>query len=110
MIATSVSPGVPRLITEDFMTVHALAATSRSPGIHRREHTSVLAAAEKRLLIWMARRLPPAINADHLTALGAAAMVGVAASFAAAPLTRWALVGVPIFLALTGGRVRGQSD
>jgi phosphatidylglycerophosphate synthase len=36
----------------------------------RREHTSLTAAAEKRLLVWMAERLPPWINADHLTALG----------------------------------------
>jgi archaetidylinositol phosphate synthase len=36
----------------------------------RREHKSLTAAAEKKLLIWMARRLPPWINADHLTSLG----------------------------------------
>ena len=36
----------------------------------RREHTSLTAAAEKKLLVWMAERLPAWINADHLTALG----------------------------------------
>ena len=36
----------------------------------RREHKSLTAAAEKRLLVWMAERLPGWINADHLTALG----------------------------------------
>ena len=99
------------------MNAHALAAVAGGPGIHRREHTSVLAAAEKRLLVWIAQRLPLAINADHLTALGAAAIVGVAASFAAAPYSRWALLGVPFFLALnwfgdsldgTVARVRNQ--
>lgn len=101
------------------MSVHAIAATANAsgPGSHRREHTSVLAAAEKRLLIWIARRLPQAVNADHLTALGAAGIVGVGAAFAAAPYSRWALLGVPVFLAInwfgdsldgTVARVRGQ--
>ena len=36
----------------------------------RREHKSLTAAAEKRLLVWIAERLPPWINADHLTSLG----------------------------------------
>src|SRR5262245_64211156 len=99
------------------MNAPAIAAIAGGPGVHRREHTSVLAGAEKRLLVWIAHRLPPAINADHLTALGAAAILGVAASFAAAPYSRGALFGVPIFLALnwfgdsldgTVARVRNQ--
>ncbi len=36
----------------------------------RREHQSLTAAVEKKALVWMAERLPPSINADHLTALG----------------------------------------
>ena len=36
----------------------------------RREHKSLTAAAEKKLLVWIAQRLPPWINADHLTSLG----------------------------------------
>jgi archaetidylinositol phosphate synthase len=38
--------------------------------IHVREHGSVLAAAEKKALVWMAERLPPWVNSDHLTLLG----------------------------------------
>lgn len=99
------------------MNAHAIAANAGAPGVHRREHTSLLAAAEKRLLVWIAHRLPLAITADHLTALGAVAIVGVAASFACAPLSRWILLGVPLFLALnwfgdsldgTVARVRNQ--
>lgn len=95
----------------------AIAAITSGPGVHRREHTSLLAGAEKHLLVWIAQRLPPAVNADHLTGLGAAAIVGVAASFAAAPYSPCALLGVPIFLALnwfgdsldgTVARVRNQ--
>ena len=46
-----------------------------------RRHTSVLAAAEKRLLVRIAAALPPWINSDHLTAAAALAMVGVGACF-----------------------------
>jgi phosphatidylglycerophosphate synthase len=69
-------------------------------GAHRREHQSVLAGVEKRVLIWMARRLPREINSDHLTALGAAAMVGTGAAFAAARADERALLLVPLMLAV----------
>jgi phosphatidylglycerophosphate synthase len=46
-----------------------------------REHTSVLAESEKRLLVRMAGRLPAWVNSDHLTFVGAAAMLGVGACF-----------------------------
>jgi|SRR5579872_4228928 len=46
-----------------------------------RVHQAVTADLEKRLLIWTAERLPAWINSDHLTALGAVAMLGVGASF-----------------------------
>jgi archaetidylinositol phosphate synthase len=46
-----------------------------------RLHTSVLAAAEKRLLVRIAGRLPLAINSDHLTAAAAVAMLGVGVCF-----------------------------
>jgi phosphatidylglycerophosphate synthase len=46
---------------------------------HVREHRSLLAAAEKRLLIRIAGHLPPSIHSDHLTvlALGAMALAGI---------------------------------
>jgi phosphatidylglycerophosphate synthase len=53
---------------------------------HRREHRSVLAAAEKRLLIAIARRLPASVNSDHLTALALLAMALAGAGYA---LARW---------------------
>jgi archaetidylinositol phosphate synthase len=48
---------------------------------HVRQHNSILGAAEKRALIWIAGRLPRWINSDHLSALGLAAMAGAGASF-----------------------------
>jgi archaetidylinositol phosphate synthase len=41
-----------------------------------RVQTSLLAALEKRCLIWMAEHMPPAINSDHLTLLAALSMLG----------------------------------
>jgi phosphatidylglycerophosphate synthase len=67
---------------------------------HVRDHRSVLAAAEKRLLISMAERLPSAIGSDHLTALALAAMGMAGAAFAAARWDRRALWFVVIALGL----------
>ena len=53
---------------------------------HIRDHRSVLASAEKRLLIWMAHRMPSAIHSDHLTTLALVAMAMAGGAFAAA---RW---------------------
>ncbi len=41
-----------------------------------RIQTSLLASLEKRCLIWMAERMPSAINSDHLTLLAALSMLG----------------------------------
>ena len=67
---------------------------------HVREHRSILAAAEKRLLIFIAERLPRAINSDHLTSLALAAMGLAGAAFAAARWDRRALWLVVVALAL----------
>ena len=48
---------------------------------HVRQHNSVLAASEKRALVWMAGKLPRWIHSDHLSGLGLAAMAGAGASF-----------------------------
>ena len=80
------------------------ASTVHPPGVrpnvaHIREHRSILAAVEKRLLVWMAHRMPPAVNSDHLSALGLASMFAAGAAFAAARLTPWSLVAVVVALA-----------
>ena len=69
-------------------------------GHHVREHRSVLAEVEKRTLVWLAVRLPRWVNSDHLTGLGAMAMLGTGAAFAAASLSPWTLLLVPPMLAV----------
>jgi len=62
---------------------------------HVRVHKSVLAGVEKRALIYIAERLPAAVNSDHLSAIGLAAMFGAGLSFAAFRITpAWAAFGV----------------
>jgi len=47
----------------------------------KREHRSLLAYLEKKLLIWMAERMPAWVNSDHLTAIGFVALIGIAAAY-----------------------------
>ena len=63
-----------------------------------RVHGSLLAAAEKRLLVHMASRMPSWINSDHLTILAALAMVAAGLSYAVAPFWPPALLMVVVFL------------
>jgi phosphatidylglycerophosphate synthase len=92
------------------------AKTTRNAA-HVREHRSVLATAEKRALIWIAERLPRAINSDHLSALGLSSMLAAGAAFAAMRFNRWAALAVVAALVAnwfgdsldgTVARVRGQ--
>jgi len=66
---------------------------------HVRTSTSFTAAAEKRLLVWIAARLPPQVTSDALSALGLASMAAAGASFAAFRWTPWAAAGVVASLA-----------
>jgi phosphatidylglycerophosphate synthase len=65
-----------------------------------RDLRGVTAAAEKRALVWLATRVPPRVNSDHLTALGFVAILAAGASFALARWSPWMLWTVPGWLAL----------
>ena len=56
---------------------------------HIREHRSILAHVEKRLLVYTAARLPQSITSDHLTGLALVALVGAGAAFAAIHAAWW---------------------
>ena len=62
--------------------------------------SSVLASAERRVLRYLALRMPRRINSDHLTALALLAMAGAGVSFWLSSVTPAGLWLVPIFLAL----------
>ncbi len=66
---------------------------------HRREYHSPLAAPEKRLLIWIAGRLPRGVTSDHLTLLAALSMLAAGLAFWAARWHPWTLFLVVAALA-----------
>jgi phosphatidylglycerophosphate synthase len=88
-----------------------------SSASHVRQHSSVLASAEKRLLVWIATRLPERVTSDHLSALGLGSMIGAGLAFAGFQVSGWASLAVVGFLLAnwfgdsldgTVARVRGQ--
>ena len=66
--------------------------------MHIRQHTSLLARAEKRLLEKLAERMPNWVNSDHLTLLGFAAMLLAGIAYWLANRNRLALLLVVVAL------------
>jgi phosphatidylglycerophosphate synthase len=82
-----------------------------------RVQQSFTAPLERRVLRWLAERMPARINSDHLTALGFAAQFGAGMAFAAARWNRFALIAAIVCIVLnwfgdsldgTLARVRNQ--
>jgi phosphatidylglycerophosphate synthase len=65
-----------------------------------RAHTSILASAEKKALIWFAQRMPAWVNSDHLTALGFVSLLGVGMSYWYARYSPVGLILVIFFFVL----------
>jgi archaetidylinositol phosphate synthase len=65
-----------------------------------RVHSSFLAAAEKRALVWIAERMPASVKADHLTILGFAAQIATGVCYALAARDRRMLLAAIVFLAV----------
>jgi archaetidylinositol phosphate synthase len=77
--------------------------TEQRPATFRhatRVHGSFLAAAEKRILIWMAERMPAWVNSDHLTGLGFAAQIATGVCYAFAARDRRMLLVAIVCLAV----------
>src|SRR5215510_11503507 len=66
----------------------------------RRVHTSFSAEVERRVLVWLADRMPAWVNSDHLTALGLISMAGAGLAYWASRWSKWMLVGAIACLAL----------
>jgi len=75
-------------------------ATGSTRQHHTRDNSSLTASVEKRILVWLARRMPSRVSSDHLTLLGLAAMFFAGFSFWMGQWTPYALFGVVLCLAL----------
>jgi archaetidylinositol phosphate synthase len=75
----------------------------------KRKQESLLAASEKKALVWMAERLPRWINSDHLTILGAIGMLLTGVAYAMARWNRYAvlLATLALFLNWFGDSLDG---
>ena len=67
---------------------------------HTREHRSLLASAERQLLIAIAGRLPRWLHSDHLTLLGLLSMPAAGLAFAAVGTTAWGAAALALALLL----------
>ena len=65
-----------------------------------RVHGSFLAAAEKRVLVWTAERMPTWLNSDHLTVLGFAAQIATGVCYMLAAHDRRMLLAAIVCLAV----------
>jgi archaetidylinositol phosphate synthase len=65
----------------------------------RRELAGLTAAAERRVLLFLAARVPARIGPDHLTVLGLAAMIGAGLAYALSG--RWPVLLLAVDVALT---------
>ncbi len=68
--------------------------------MHVREYGGLLAAPEKKALLWLAQRTPRWINSDHLTLLGLFSMVGAGLAYWTASRNKYALLLVVVSLFL----------
>ena len=63
-----------------------------------RRELGLTGSLEKRILLWLAARMPAAVGSDHLTALGFAAMLGAGATYALSGGRPWLLLAVNALL------------
>ena len=71
----------------------------KNTSMHIREYGGLLAAPEKKALLWLAQKTPRCIHSDHLTLLGLVAMLLAGASYWAASYNKYALILVVVSLA-----------
>ena len=64
-----------------------------------RVQEALTAGVERKILNWIAARLPESINSDHLTALGFAAQFLAGVCYALSRWSRWALLLATFFIA-----------
>ncbi|HKA02450.1 MAG TPA: CDP-alcohol phosphatidyltransferase family protein, partial [Candidatus Solibacter sp.] len=79
-----------------------MATQAQAPNFRdaERRQLSMLASTEKKTLVWLAERMPPWVNSDHLTLLGFVSMFAAGLCYWAASWDRRALLWVIAALAL----------
>lgn len=83
------------------MTSRVLPSVTPVPqALSQRDLRSFTADFEKKILIALAKRMPPWIGPDHLTALGVVSMAGAGLCYRLVALTPLAFLGVNAFLFL----------
>jgi phosphatidylglycerophosphate synthase len=90
------------------MAAHAVIPIARKTAVNSpsdfrsaaRIQRSILTPVEKRVLRWLAERMPARVNSDHLTLIGFLGMLGAGASYAWARYNRAGLLLVILFLAV----------
>lgn len=83
------------------MSTHAAPANAAGTVANaQRINRSLTAAAEKRLLVWMAERAPRWVTSDRLTMLGFFAQIAAGLSYACARYGRWPLLAACLCIAL----------
>ena len=65
-----------------------------------RRELGVTGSLEKRVLLWLAARMPARVDSDHLTGLGFAAMLAAGAAYALSGHWPWLLLVVNVLLAV----------
>jgi len=86
----------PRL-TQDFQVAEPEPLSFRNA---RRDQSSVSSSLERRVLAWLAQRIPACVNSDHLTLLGFISMLLVGISYALARWNPFGLILATFFLVL----------
>ena len=66
----------------------------------RRVQNGLLAPAEKKVLLWLAARMPATVNSDHLTVIGVLGMLACGVAYAYERWYRWALLLAIVGLAV----------
>jgi phosphatidylglycerophosphate synthase len=77
-------------------------AEARQAGFRQaiRVHGSILASVEKRVLVWIAERMPAWVNSDHVTVIGFAAQIATGVCYALAVHDRRMLLAAIVCLAV----------
>jgi archaetidylinositol phosphate synthase len=77
-----------------------MAATMTQFQNAKRVHPALTAGVEKRLLCWVAERMPAWVNSDHLTMLGFVSQIGAGIAYALSRFSSYGLLAACVLIVL----------